>query len=151
RQLREDGIEFVRAIGEVEFPRDDAGVQRWTRYESLLEHAFSGRPAWIVCPYNTEALSADIVTAARGTHPIVSSPSGRGPSPSHFHAPELRAVLASAEDRPDVHERSCCSVTHPAAGALHRPSVRWQAQSAGLSTDLVDDLPLAITDLVRTS
>ena len=104
-----------------------------------------------MCPYNTEALSADIVTAARGTHPIVSSPSGRGPSPSHFHAPELRAVLASAEDRPDAHERSCVSVSHPDDVARLRPSVRWQAQSAGLSSDVVDDLLLAISDLVRTS
>jgi AcrR family transcriptional regulator len=148
QQLR-DGNGFVRAIGEVQFGDDEVGLRHWTRYESLINRAFSGRPAWLVCPYNTLALPKEILADARRTHPIVSTPSGRAPSPAHFATQELGAVMAPAEDRPEAQERTCVTMGYPPDLPELRRSVRWEAQSAGLSVDVVDDLLLAVGEVVR--
>jgi anti-sigma regulatory factor (Ser/Thr protein kinase) len=46
-----------------------AEVQEWTRYESILNTAFAGSPAWIVCPYDARSLPPSIVEDSACTHP----------------------------------------------------------------------------------
>lgn len=150
QQLTE-GFAFVRAFGEIEFGSDEARIRRWTRYESLLNNAFSGRPAWIVCAYDTQASPEQILADARRTHPVVSTSSGRESSPPHFDEPTLGADVAAAGERPGAHEHSSATVSQPHDLAGFRRSVRWGAHSVGLAADVVDDLLLAVGQLVRTS
>ncbi|WP_052745208.1 sensor histidine kinase [Streptomyces sp. WM6386] len=60
----------VRVVGEpVWAGRGAFETREWMRYESLLNVAFAGTGHWIVCPYDTRALPADIVRTAARTHP----------------------------------------------------------------------------------
>jgi AcrR family transcriptional regulator len=150
QQLR-DGAAFVRAVGEIAFANDEAGIRRWMRYESLINRAFADRPTWIVCPYNIRAVPKEVLAAARQTHPVVSMPSGREPSTPHFDARELGADVAPAADRSDAEKRTRATVSDPQDLAEFRRRVRWDAQSAGLAAEVVDDLLLAIGELLRRS
>ena len=145
-----DGFAFVCAIGEVQFGGDPLRIRTWTRYESVINRAFADRAAWIVCPYNTVTLPAEIVSEARRTHPTTSTFPARAPSPDHFGALELSAPLALAEARPKAQERTRVEFFRPDDLREVRRNVRWEAQSAGLSVDVVDDLLLAITELVQS-
>jgi anti-sigma regulatory factor (Ser/Thr protein kinase) len=63
----------VRGVGEPIWPgRSEAELAECRRHESLLNLAFAeGRPWWLVCPYDTEALDPAVVEEARRTHPFV--------------------------------------------------------------------------------
>ena len=151
-QQSRDGVEFVCAVGEVQFAGDQTAIRNWTRYESLLNRAFADRSAWIVCPYNTQSLPGEIVSEARRTHPTTSTKlPGRVPSPAHFETHELGAPLALADDRPKADERTRAVFSRDDDLREVRRNVRWEAQSAGLGVDVVDDLLLAVTELVEGS
>jgi anti-sigma regulatory factor (Ser/Thr protein kinase) len=83
----------VRIIGEpVWAGRTEFEAREWTRYESLLNVAFAGSGHWILCPYDTRTLPADVVRTATRTHPELalgartSAPSGRYADPADFYA-----------------------------------------------------------------
>ena len=145
------GYEAVRAVGEVQFAREEAGNRRWMRYESLLNRGLAGRDAWIVCPYDTRALPAEILDAARRTHPATSTVPARIPSPPHFAELELGAPVEVAVDRHDAEELATAAFAGLADAQDVRRSIRWHAQSAGLPVDVVDDLLLAVSELLKSS
>ncbi|MDQ7810827.1 sensor histidine kinase [Amycolatopsis sp. A133] len=70
---------LVRVIGEpVWHGRDATETTEWTRYESAINVAFAGCPAWIVCPYDTRVLPGHVVEDARRTHPqLVAGPAAQ--------------------------------------------------------------------------
>ncbi|MEU9212338.1 sensor histidine kinase [Streptomyces sp. NPDC048415] len=83
----------VRVIGEpVWTGRTDFELREWLRYESLLNVAFADSGHWILCPYDTRAVSADILRTATRTHPELalgartSAPSGHYVDPADFSA-----------------------------------------------------------------
>jgi AcrR family transcriptional regulator len=143
------GFESVRAIGEIQFGNDKAGISNWTRYESLVNRAFAGRSVWMMCPYNTQTVPDEILSEARRAHPITSTLPARTASPPHFGAHELGADLAHAAARPEAHERTRAELSQLDDLTDVRRRVRWEAQSAGLTVDVVDDLLLAITELAQ--
>lgn len=116
-----------------------------------MNRAFASQPLWITCAYNTGTVPEAILEEARRTHPVISTGSGRAPSATHFGAHELGAPLEPAEERADSQERT--RVTVSAAGDVVevRRRVRWEGHSAGLSVDTIDDLLLAVTELVSKS
>ena len=63
----------LRGVGEPIWPRrSEAELAECRRHESLLNLAFAGgRPWWLVCPYDAEALDPAVVEEARRTHPFV--------------------------------------------------------------------------------
>ena len=66
----ERGAPWVRLVGEpVWAGRSDAEVRLWTRYESLLNLAFSGYPMTVVCPYDERTVAPEVVEHAHLTHP----------------------------------------------------------------------------------
>jgi AcrR family transcriptional regulator len=148
RQARE-GANFVCAIGEIPFATDEGARRVWSRYESMLNRAFAGRPAWIVCPYNTKIVSPGILEDASHTHPTRSTVPARGPSTSYFEAQELGAPITLAEDRADAKERVGAVAAPPHGLTEARRKVRWDAHAAGLSVNVVDDLLLAVAELVQ--
>jgi AcrR family transcriptional regulator len=150
RQLRE--AEYVRGIGEINLVGDhEHALRNWTRYESLLNRAFTDRAAWIMCPYNTGTVPDAILVEARRSHSIVSEgPSGRGASAEHFESQEVAAPVRAAQARRKAGERSRAELRSPQDLEEVRRAVRWPAQSAGLSADVVDDLLLAVAELLRT-
>jgi anti-sigma regulatory factor (Ser/Thr protein kinase) len=69
RTLVGSGARLVRAIGEVRFGDTPRDWDRWTAYESVINHALAHHPAWVVCPYDSRALPEPVVEHAARTHP----------------------------------------------------------------------------------
>jgi transcriptional regulator with XRE-family HTH domain len=66
----EAGAGWVRIIGEPRWGgRSEGHDQLWTNYESLVNLAFSGAPASILCAYDECSLDPAIVKGAYATHP----------------------------------------------------------------------------------
>jgi len=87
------GRRRVRVIGEpVWAGRTEFEAREWMRYESLLNVAFAHSAHWILCPYDTRTLPADVVRTATRTHPELtlgartSAPSGPYAAPADFYA-----------------------------------------------------------------
>jgi hypothetical protein len=72
----------VRIIGEPIWPgRSDIEYPACLQHEALINHAFAGRHATILCPYDAERLEARVLADAATTHPVLidagERPSGR--------------------------------------------------------------------------
>ncbi|MFD7814893.1 MEDS domain-containing protein, partial [Streptomyces sp. NPDC059785] len=98
----------VRVIGEpVWSGRTAFETGEWMRYESLVNVAFADSPHWILCPYDTRALSDDLALAAARTHPVLGRASGtpaasvRYTDPGAFYAECARVVPRALPDGPD--------------------------------------------------
>lgn len=66
----ERGVPWVRVLGEPVWDgRSAADVHLWTRYESLLNLAFSAYPLTVVCTYDERSVAPEIISEARHTHP----------------------------------------------------------------------------------
>jgi len=83
----------IRGVGEPISPdRSAAELVECHRHEALLNLAFDGGGAWwLVCPYDAETLSADVIAEARCTHPLVWGAHSGEPSA------EYRGRLAAAQ------------------------------------------------------
>jgi anti-sigma regulatory factor (Ser/Thr protein kinase) len=83
----------IRGVGEPVSPgRSDAELVECHRHEARLNLAFDGgRAWWLVCPYDTGALPAQVVAEARCTHPLIWRERSGQPSA------EYRGRFASAE------------------------------------------------------
>ena len=69
-----DGGGRARGIGEpIWVERTPAELVECQRHEALLNLAFAGVPAWwLLCPFDTGALGADVLEEAERSHPFVS-------------------------------------------------------------------------------
>jgi CheY-like chemotaxis protein len=84
-----DGAARVRVVAEVIWPQSSAPVDvaGWKRYEAGISPALASVPVSFICAYNTEELSAEIVTDARRTHPVLRTAQGARPS-AHYSQPD---------------------------------------------------------------
>ena len=139
----------VRGVGEPVWPgRGPAELAECRRHESLLNLAFAGgRPWWLLCPYDTDALPPSVIADARRTHPSFGSPEGRTTNPDFVDdaAEPFAAVLPA----PPAH-----AVELPfALGALDRvrTGVAGYAAAAGLDDRRISDLVLAAHEVATNS
>jgi transcriptional regulator with XRE-family HTH domain len=78
------GAPWVRVLGEPVWEgRSNSEVERWTRFESLLNLVFASSPISMLCPYDARALDPKIVDAARATHPHTAEETGAVSSPEY--------------------------------------------------------------------
>lgn len=78
----------VRVVGEPLWPgRSAAQVREWTRYESLVNVAFSGRDIWLLCPYDARELDPAVLESATRTHPELASDAGDPEDSAHYTDP----------------------------------------------------------------
>jgi len=72
KQKLENGATWIRILGEpIWADRSDAETIAWTRFESMFNLAFASMPVSAVCPYDTRALSEEVIANAHRTHPVV--------------------------------------------------------------------------------
>jgi anti-sigma regulatory factor (Ser/Thr protein kinase) len=75
----------IRIIGEPVWDGlDETETSQWIRYEAVINRAFAGSPAWIVCPYDTRVLPIAVVADARRTHPDLMYDGSALPSPNYL-------------------------------------------------------------------
>jgi anti-sigma regulatory factor (Ser/Thr protein kinase) len=110
-------------------------------HESLLNVAVpASAPLWLVCPYDTRALDAATVEAARGTHPVVCEHGKRHPSSAY--APPGSDVLGDALPDPPAHATPVRFSSENAPSL--RAAVRARALAEGIPASRADDLVLAV-------
>ncbi len=67
----------MRIVGEPIWPgRSDVEYPACVQHEALINMAFAGRPATVLCPYDVEGLPAAVLADAEATHPAVIDASG---------------------------------------------------------------------------
>jgi anti-sigma regulatory factor (Ser/Thr protein kinase) len=139
----------ISYVGEPIWPsRSAAELREATRHEALLNVAFSGATATLLCPYDISALEPAVVADARRTHPLLlergrrrASPEYRGPAglPDECERP-LPPPPADAE-----------SLTYTRDLRAARGLVVSYAVRAGATQDTVADLALAVGELAANT
>ncbi|MCK2212233.1 sensor histidine kinase [Actinomadura sp. ATCC 31491] len=150
-QVHQDGRRRVRVIGEPVWQgRSAAEETEWIRYESALNAAFAGQPAWIVCPYDERVLPGRIVAEARRTHPALLTPGGVRPSDAYVE-PESFTCDADALPLPPPPPDPLADF--PFDGDLHlmRGLVRAAVAPLGMSEERVGLLLLAVNEVVSNA
>jgi len=142
----------VRGIGEPVWPGRGADeIDECHRHEGLLNHAFWDGPAWrLLCPYDSGALTDEVLESARRTHTVVSG-SWTSDDPEHWQTVDPRAVSPFAGSLPG-HPAGAGRLDFDRTG-LHeaRAMVRAAAEGAGLSVERCFDLVAAVGELTANS
>jgi AcrR family transcriptional regulator len=156
RQLDEElsrpTVELVRVIGEVQFGATTEEHEDWTRYESVLNQALAGYPAWVMCPYDARFLPDQVVADALHTHPLVSSGGKPDPSAGYMETDELVEPPHRREtERADGASGPLTRLTVTREADLDdlRRVVAGAARAGGLASVIVDDVTVAVGELAR--
>jgi anti-sigma regulatory factor (Ser/Thr protein kinase) len=93
----------IRGVGEpVWFGRSPAEITECRQHEQLLNLAFGGAPAWwLVCPYDTAALPAEVVDGAWATHPSALRATGDRDASGLWDPHDLTDVLRGELPEPE--------------------------------------------------
>jgi anti-sigma regulatory factor (Ser/Thr protein kinase) len=139
----------ARGIGEpVWAGRSADEISECHQHEALLNLAFDDGPAWsLVCPYDAAALPADVIEAARRTHPIVGH-DGVTRRSHHYRDPRVDPLGGELPPPPARREELGFAL---ADLSRLRTTVQAWAQGAGLSRARVADLVLAVNELATNS
>ncbi|MFI8191920.1 anti-sigma factor RsbA family regulatory protein [Streptomyces sp. NPDC085946] len=127
--------------------RTSAEACEATRHEALINLAFAGRDATILCPYDS-ALPQQVLALAHRTHPVIGGPGDYRPSPAHTDPHEVcrdcDTPLPEPADPLVLHfaERDL-AVARDAA-------IRW-AEAAGLPPHRRTDWLLAVSEATSNS
>ncbi|UUY46009.1 sensor histidine kinase [Streptomyces yangpuensis] len=140
----------ARIVGEPIWPgRSPAEVLEATRHEALVNTAFAGRPATVLCPYDVVGLAPGVVSDARRTHPT-SIERGRDlPSPAYADASALSADL----DRPlpePAGPVGRLAYSHGGLAEVREYAEEW-ARGTALSPARRGDLIMAISEAAANS
>jgi hypothetical protein len=91
------GVPRVRVVAEVIWPQRSAAseVAGWKHYEAKISMAMASVPVSFICTYDTRELPAEIVGAARQTHPVLRTVEGTWPNASYC-SPSLSYARSNA-------------------------------------------------------
>lgn len=138
----------VRIIGEPIWARRSAAeYPACVQHEALINHAFAGRRATILCPYDTATLEPRVLADAARTHPILVD--ANGSRESGEYAPD--EVVA---DYNLPLEAPAGVISHTVTRAdlkQVRRAAEEQALRHGLSRERAEDVMLVVTELATNS
>ena len=142
----------VRIIGEPIWPdRSELEYPACAQHEALINMAFTGRDVTILCPYDADRLTPDVLADAEATHPVLIDAAGQRDSSAY--APD-RIVATYNQPLPEPGEPApAMEVTVATATGVTevRRLARDHAAGAGLPADRVVDVELVVTELVTNS
>ena len=137
-------------IGEPVHPeRSPTEIAECELHEALLNVAFdAATPFWLLCPYDLEALAADVIDEAQRTHPFVAHGDQRQPS-SAFEPIDL----ADPFDRPMPPPPDGAASMSFGTGDLRRlrAFVAGRAAQAGLGNEPATGVVLAVSEIASNS
>ncbi|GAA2433824.1 sensor histidine kinase [Streptomyces macrosporus] len=141
----------ARIVGEpIWARRSPAEVVEATRHEALINAAFTGRTATILCPYDTAELPPAVCEDARRTHPVLwengaqwASPRYAGPAAVNADCDALALSPAPAD------ARSVVFATGDLGDVRHHADT-W-AHEAGLDAPRRGDFVLAVAEAAANS
>jgi anti-sigma regulatory factor (Ser/Thr protein kinase) len=141
----------IRALAEPAWVcRREADLAEWTRYESLVNHAFAQVDASVLCLYDRHTTPAGILDGALRTHPELLDDSG----PRLNHAYTDPSVVCAEVDRqplppvpPDAREMPVDGIDLCALRAF----VGDHAADHGISSARLHDLLVATTEVATNA
>ena len=139
----------VRYVGEpIWAERTPGQLREATRHEALINLAFSGAPATILCPYDTGRLSRRVLADAECTHPALQrsgaiTPSDRYGGPDEL-PPQVDGPLPPGP--PDA-----TSLTYRTDLSAVRVLAGRQASQAGLPPGRTADLVLSVSEIAANT
>jgi anti-sigma regulatory factor (Ser/Thr protein kinase) len=142
---------FVRGIGEPIWQgRSPAEVTECQRHESLLNLAFGEGVAWsLLCPYDLDGLGADVIEAARCSHPFVAEDGSSRASDAYLRGGAAPGPFGGTLPPPPSGTREL-AFTGDAMGRLRKLLSEWAA-GLGLGHERTEHLVLAVTELASNS
>lgn len=150
RQLAEsrDPVELW-ATGTVPLGRDDAGHAAWTRYESLVNAVLSPYAFHGLCTYDTLALPASTIAAAKAAHPHLTAPGHRGPSIEYLHPADFRTdPLAGVPPTPSSIPTLMTILDGHGDLAGARHLLRDASGASRLAPQVVEDFVIAVNEVL---
>ena len=141
----------IRGIGEpIWADRSPAELVECQRHESLLNLAFADWSGFhLLCPYDTGALSDEVLEEARRSHPRLRLNGDQRESDRCRSLEEVEAPFAQALPEPHA-EVAAMVFQRGTLGALRRFVAR-KAQAANLRARATDDLVLAVSEIATNS
>jgi anti-sigma regulatory factor (Ser/Thr protein kinase) len=139
---------YVRFVGEpIWRSRSAPEVREATRHEALINLAFTGAGAAILCPYDASSLSPAIIADAQRTHPLLMTPGYAAPSPAYSGPGGIPASCLAPLTSPAG--AMACTYTRD----LHavRELVEREARAAQLPAEKVADLMLAVSEVAANT
>ncbi|WP_432183209.1 anti-sigma factor RsbA family regulatory protein [Streptomyces tendae] len=138
----------VRIIGEpVWAGRSAAEYPACAQHEALINAAFAGRAATILCPYDESRLAADVLADALVTHPTVVTAGGERVSEEY----DWRAVVARYNEPLGRAPDADVLVFGPGELPEARRFAVERAASLGLTGRRLQDAELAVAELTTNS
>jgi anti-sigma regulatory factor (Ser/Thr protein kinase) len=139
----------LRGVGEPVSPeRSPAALTECHIHEAVLNTAFGAEPDfWLLCPYDTDALSDSDVARAVGNHPYVRGDGGLiAHDVAHSHA--VNILTSELPPPPAAAERFLFG-----AESIHdlREAVARRARSAGVGDDGVAGLVIAVSEIATNT
>ncbi|MFC6886004.1 anti-sigma factor RsbA family regulatory protein [Actinomadura yumaensis] len=139
----------VRIIGEPIWPgRSATEYPACAQHEALINLAFAGRDAAILCPYDVAGLPPEAVADAHSTHPVIID--GSGERRSAAYAPD---EVVRAYNRPLPEPPGSAAALRFDLDALPdvRAFTRRGALALGLAPRPLGDLEIAVNELAANS
>lgn len=141
----------ARIVGEPVWARRSPGeLAEAARHEALINAAFTGRAATVLCPYDASGLPARVCADARRTHPVLWEDGRERPSP---HYTDPRALSAECDalplTPPPPRTRTLTFTTGDLGEVRHRADT-W-AGAAGLGMPRRGDFVLAVAEAAANS
>ncbi|WP_079277730.1 sensor histidine kinase [Streptomyces sp. CB03234] len=138
----------VRIIGEPIWQgRTPDEYPACAQHEALINHAFTGRAATILCPYDTSGLDAVALADARVTHPLLIEDGVERASDAYAPDRVVAGYNLPLARPPGVRELVYDADLLPDA----RSFATHHAETLGLSAERRDDLALAVSELTTNS
>ncbi|MBB6419667.1 anti-sigma factor RsbA family regulatory protein [Streptomyces massasporeus] len=140
----------VRIIGEPVWPgRSDTEYPACAQHEALINAAFRGRTATIMCPYDVARLPEHMVADAYATHPAVIHPGSRTARDNDAYAPE---EVVSRYNEPLAPVQDALTFSFVSDSLSHARHVAvGEGARLGLTGVKLDDLALATAELTTNS
>ncbi|MCY0930100.1 sensor histidine kinase [Streptomyces sp. H27-H1] len=140
----------ARIVGEPIWPgRSPAEVLEATRHEALINTAFAGRPATILCPYDIRGLAPDVLADARRTHPTLIEEGRDLASPAYTDASRVSADCDLPLPEPEG-EALRFEYSHGGLAEVRDHAEVW-ARTTALTPARRGDLVLAVSEAAANS
>jgi anti-sigma regulatory factor (Ser/Thr protein kinase) len=140
----------ARIIGEpIWAGRTETEYPACAQHEALINAAFAGRCATILCPYDAASLDQRWLDDALRTHPVVQTASETWES-VHYGDPITVAAGFNQPLPPPPADAATMAVDRYALAAIRR-FITAQATAAGLPPDRVVDMTVAVNELASNT
>lgn len=139
----------VRFVGEPVWPgRSPAEICEAARHEALINLAFAGTAASILCPYDAAGLADSVLAGALRTHPEITGDGRARPAASHAWPASIPPECDGPLGPPPADAESLGYETNLAPVRL---LVGSHARRAGLGEDRAADLVLAANEIAANT